>query len=234
MPGRFIGLNLRKLIDLISYLEREDVSALLLQVDYEKCFDSIEHNSLVALRYFNVGEEFISWVKMIYNGFKFCVINNGYHSKYYPQSHGVHQGSALSGPLFLFVAEILAINIRSNPRIKGIRIDSKVEEKIEQYADDTSLWSMYEVDSVNEIIRELENFYRSTGLKANYEKTTIFKVGAARINGERLYLAKKFKWSTGNITALGIICSSDGKELDEDVNFKEVIQKANNVLLSWK
>ena len=70
IPGRFISLNIRKLIDIIAFLEREDHAAVLIAVDFKKCFDSIEHEAMYsALREFNLGEYLISWVKMVYNNF---------------------------------------------------------------------------------------------------------------------------------------------------------------------
>ena len=70
IPGRFISLNIRKLIEIIAFLEREDQAAVLIAVDFKKCFDSIEHEAMYsALREFNLGEYLISWVKMVYNNF---------------------------------------------------------------------------------------------------------------------------------------------------------------------
>ena len=43
VPGRFIGINLRRLIDLIQYIELTEQSMVLINVDFEKCFDSISH-----------------------------------------------------------------------------------------------------------------------------------------------------------------------------------------------
>ena len=105
---------------------------------------------------------------MLYNKFEFCVTNNGKNTIYYKQNKGVHQGSAVSGPLFLYVAEIFTINVRNNGRIHGITIGNN-EEKISQYADDTNLRSKYETDSINEIIKELDRFHENTGLKVNYD-----------------------------------------------------------------
>ena len=65
VPGRFIGLNLRKITDIIQFLECKGEQAVLLSIDYFKCFDSVEHGSMIqALRYFNIGENFIEWVLM--------------------------------------------------------------------------------------------------------------------------------------------------------------------------
>ena len=148
VPGRYIGVNIRKLIDLLLFLEREEIQAVLIAVDFEKCFDSIKHDALFeALRYFNVGEYFISWIKTIYNKFEFCVTNNGRSSIYYTHGRGVHQGSALSGPVFLFTAEILALNIKANSKIKGIQT-GQATETVAQYADDTNIWSLLDEQSI--------------------------------------------------------------------------------------
>ena len=178
VPGRFIATNLRKMYDIISMLDQQGECAILMAIDYWKCFDSIEHDSLyAALKLFNIGEYFISWVRMLYCNFEFCCINNGRWSTYYKQERGVHQGSALSGPLFLYVAEILATKIKQNKKIYGIRIGQH-EEKISQYADNTNLWSVNSEESINAIIDELDCFYQSTGLRVNYEKTVLYKIGA--------------------------------------------------------
>ena len=233
VPGRFIGTNLRKLIDILLYLEKTEQTGLLLQLDYYKCFDSVDHDALIgSLRYFKVGEEIIKWVLMLYNGFEFCVINNGKWSEYYPQGRGVHQGSALSGPLFLFVAEILAINIKSNSRIEGLEILGE-EEKISQYADDTNITSAYKESSINEVIKELNTFYDNTGLKVNYDKSVIFKIGCTKQKCKRLYLDKKFVWGKGTIDVLGLLITTDSSQMQEQLNLAKILEKACGVMETW-
>ena len=235
VPGRFIGSNLRKLVDMLMYVEREEISAALLILDFEKCFDSIEHASMFkALEYFNIGPYFMSWVKLIYEGFEFCVVNNGYHSMYYKQSRGTHQGSALSGPLFLHVAEILAIRIKTNALIKGISVNGSEPETIAQYADDANIWSLYQEESINMIISELDKFADNTGLKVNYEKSMIYPVGAARKNAKRLKLTKNFKWADGVIESLGLLIDTNNLEDQVMLNYDSVVNKAKNVMNVWK
>ena len=235
VPGRYIGTNIRKMIDLLMYLEQNEIEAVLVVVDFEKCFDTIEHESLVkALRFFNVGEYFISWVKMLYNNFELCVINNGKLTHYFMQGRGVHQGSALSGPLFLCVAKILALNIKNNKQIEGIPIkDRDLVETIAQYADDTNIWSLFKHTSLTEIVIELEKFYQSTGLKANFDRTTIFRVGALKGTTRKLKLTKDFKWANGNIDTLGMVINiMDLRDLEE-LNFERIIEKAQGILEVW-
>ena len=215
------------------YLEQEEISAILMVIDFENCFDSIDHNSLFeAMAYFNIGPHYISWVKMIYNGFEFCVINNGRWSIYYPQKRGVHQGSALSGPLFLFVAEILALNIKMNKNIKGIEI-AGYTETISQYADDTNIWSLFQEESIKEIINELEKFHGSTGLKVNYEKTIIYRVGAIKGSNKTIKIDKNIRWSNQHIDTLGLLVSLDDLMDVKELNFATVVDKISANLKVW-
>ena len=234
VPGRFIGMNIRKLIDTLIYLEREDMPAVLICVDFMKCFDTINHESLYkALYFFNFGNYIISWIKLIYNSFELCTINNGKWSTYFPQQRGVHQGCGLSGPIFLCIAEILAIQIQKNKDVKGIRIGDHTET-VSQYADDTMILSMFDQRSVQAIINELEKFYQNTGLQANYEKTTIYRVGQIRGSKKTLKLTKNFKWSNENISALGVIMPIDSLQEVEEINMNETIEKVRQTINTWK
>ena len=104
--GRLISMNLWKVIDTLLFLEREEIPILLVSVDFEKCFNSVEHSLLIAaMKYFNIGDYLINWVVTIYNQFQLCVTNNGKISQVFQQQRGVRQGCALSGPAFLLCTE---------------------------------------------------------------------------------------------------------------------------------
>ena len=70
---------------------------------------------------------------------------------YFIISRGVRQRCPLSPYLFVLASEILAINIRTNQKIKGININN-VCTKIIQYADDTCLPLAYDKQSLSEVI----------------------------------------------------------------------------------
>ena len=86
---------------------------------------------------FNLGDNFIQWVKTFYNKRKSYVINNGFISSSINMSRGIFQGCPISPFLFLFAIEVLAIAIRSNDDIKGIQVGN-MEKKISLLADDTT------------------------------------------------------------------------------------------------
>ena len=88
----FMGENTRLLYDLMYYLEENDLDDLLLLVDYEKAFDSIEWEFLIkALKSFNFGPSICKWFKTFYAESKSCVINNGHMSNFFNLERGCHQ-----------------------------------------------------------------------------------------------------------------------------------------------
>ena len=42
MSGRYIGDNLRLIYDMIAYLKEKNLPGLLLNIDFEKAFDSVD------------------------------------------------------------------------------------------------------------------------------------------------------------------------------------------------
>ena len=81
---RFIGENIRTIVDIIEYTSISNTPAILLQLDFEKAFDSISWQFLnKTMEKFNLGDNFRQWIKIIYNEPECCVTNNGYHSEFF-------------------------------------------------------------------------------------------------------------------------------------------------------
>ena len=89
----------------------EEGDGLILQIDYEKCFDRVEPRSLLgALRYFDFPDYVLNWTKFFYTNIKSCVVNNGHISPFFPVTRSVCQGAPCSPYYFLIIAELLAIS----------------------------------------------------------------------------------------------------------------------------
>ena len=114
--------------------------ALISLIDFEAAFDSINWSFMLkSLQTFNFENSFISWVKTLYTDIESCVTNNGKSSIFFKLERGIRQGCCLSALLFISVAELLAISIRTNKLIHRIKI-LQDEFKICQLADDTTLF----------------------------------------------------------------------------------------------
>ena len=132
---------------------KENVPGLLIFIDFQKAFDSLEWNfSLSCLEAFNFGPDFIRWVKTFYKNIQSCVINNGLMSDYFTLERRVRQGDPLSPYLFVVAIESLAKAIRKNPAIRGIE-----ETKLLQYADDMTA-VLSDINSAQALFDLLEVF----------------------------------------------------------------------------
>ena len=138
VKGRYIGENIRLLCEIIEYANEHNLPALLFFSDFEKAFDSLNHEFMFnTLRHFNFGDSLISWIKLFYNDASSCVTNNGYLSSFFEIQRGVRQGCPLSPTLFIMCIELLSFEVSINENIKGVNICEE-EVKNTLFADDAT------------------------------------------------------------------------------------------------
>ena len=66
------------------------MDGILLFLDFEKAFDSVEYNFMFkTLEKFNFGEQFINMIKLLYNKPVFKIKNNGWISKSCEMKRGI-------------------------------------------------------------------------------------------------------------------------------------------------
>ena len=85
LKGRFIGENIRTIEEVINFTEDENRPGLLLFIDFEKAFDSLEWHFIgKSLMHFNFGPSMIRWVKLFCSNIRSSVQNNGWVSHTFP------------------------------------------------------------------------------------------------------------------------------------------------------
>ena len=140
IKGCYIGENIRLIQDLMFYLEKENFPGILVFLNFQKAFDTIEWNYLEkALALFNFGPKFLQWFKTIYSNISSCVLINGLTSHFFSLTRGVRQGCPLSRLLFAIGLELLARAIKTQDRINGIVIGNH-KVKMTMTADDTMVF----------------------------------------------------------------------------------------------
>ena len=230
MEDRRISVNIRKMLDIMHQVEKEDLEAIVMSLDFVKCFDkcsfSILHGSL---EYFGFGNIVQDWTKILYRDFTVKIQNNGYFSSPIEIKKGVHQGGCCSAVYFLVIAEILAISLRENTNIDGITIKD-IKNLLNQFADDMDIFSLCNEKSLKAIHEELEKFKWQSGFTVSYEKTTIYRIGSLRHSNAQLYDMNQFTWSNQDINVLGITIAHE-EILDK--NYQQMVKKTEGILNSW-
>ena len=156
--------------------------SLLLQLDLEKAYDSVEHDFMFeTLKKFGFGENLIRLVKVAFHGCMSYANVNGHLSDTIYISRGLHQGRPLSPILFLIVAQILTYKLNSNQDVKGLYINI-VEILLSLFADDTDIFLHASIECLEAVLSELAVFEDYSGCKCNVGKTKCIPLGKTKIN----------------------------------------------------
>ena len=229
VPGRFIGENVAFFRDVVDFAAFSNSPVALLSLDQEKAFDRVEwsfmRDTLLAMGF---GPSFVGWVDLFYCDVQSCVYVNGHLSSFFSLSRGVRQGCPLSPLLYVLVAEVLACNIRANPRIVGLSLPGSVSPLpvISQYADDTS-FIVTSDDSIKATFDTYSLFEKGSGAKLNQSKSKGLWLGSwvGRTNPP-----VALDWSPTKLKILGVYLGLGNLE---EANWRPRIDAVENVLLSW-
>ena len=175
------------------------------------------------------GPSFISWVKLLYTDVCNSIFINGYTSRSFKPSRGVRQGCPLSPLLYVLTMEVLAVNIRANPAIKGLSLPGTVSPLpvLSLYVDDTSVISTSDASTIV-VFQTYDHFEKGTGSKLNLEKCAGLWTGAWR---HRLDAPVPIVWTSVKMTVLGVFI---GNVLLDEANWHPQIEAVRKCLDSWR
>ena len=146
-------------------------------------------------------------------------------------SRGCRKGDPISSFIIVLCAEILSHVIRENPNIVGIEMYG-VENKLSQYADDTTMFINAEKESLKNVIRVLDWFRKISGFEVNRDKTKVIKIGAIRDRSIAFEGSFGLEW-TKNFEVLGIKYRIDHMETITDDNISSKITDMKKLLSIW-
>ena len=203
IEGRSISECTRLMLDIIHECEAQNKAGLILLVDFEKAFDSLSWNFIhEILPKFNFGENFIKWIHMFQQNSKARVILKGHLSEPFLLHRGCRQGDPISPYIFILCAEYLALAFKKEENFKGIKLLNK-DHRLSLYADDTSIFMEASDENLDMSLKILEWFYMKSGLKINYTKTKVIRIGSIRETDRRFGRENALDW-VHEFTALGI------------------------------
>ena len=229
IKNRFIGCNVRIICDIIEDADINDLPGLILCLDFEKAFDSLDWNFMLKVfKKMNFGEKFIRWIQILYTKPCLIVKNNGWLSRKVDMHRGIRQGCPISALLFILATEVLSCNISNNKEIKGYKI-GECEIKMVQHADDCTL-ALRDESSVKEVINTVNCFTNVTGLKLNMSKSEGIWIGSSKNNNNYF---EEIHFNKDPIRCLGIYIGTD-KIKCEKLNWENKLEDFDKLLNNWK
>lgn len=117
---------------------------MVISLDAEKALNRVLHK-------FNLGDNFIKWVKLLYKSPMAAVITNGYRSDNFPLHRSTRQGYPLSPTLFALAIEPLAEAIRQDPEIIDLNVGG-IQHKISLYTNGVLLYVQEPETSVSRLV----------------------------------------------------------------------------------
>ena len=233
LKGRNISHNVRLIFDIIEYTEANNIPGAILLLDIEKAFDSVNHNFLFqTLKQFNFGDNFLSWIETLYNERTSYVLNNGFLTNRISMQRGIFQGCPISPYLFLFVIEILALSIRQNDNLNGMKIQDH-EVKISLFADDSVCFIDGSRKSFDSLFDVLNQFGKYSGCKLNLSKTEAIWIGSKKGCQDFPMSNQGITWRNSTFKSLGINFSLD-LSLIFDLNYKEKLKQMTQTINCWR
>jgi hypothetical protein len=167
--------------EVIDYAKRSGKDCIVLKVDFEKAYDSVDWGFLdYMLMRFGFGEKWRLWMKACIGSGSMSVLVNGSPTEEINIRRGLKQGDPLAPLLFLVVAEGLGGLLRMavekglfKPFLVG---RGNLPVSILQYADDTLCIGEASVDNLWALKAVLRGFELASGLKVNFWKSCLLGI----------------------------------------------------------
>ena len=237
IKGRKASTIIRLIDDITDYIENENKPGVLLALDYSRAFDSISKDFIIwSFRKFGFGEKFIKWVEVLTKNTESCINYNGWISNTFSVETGIRQGCPFSPMAFVLALEILAIKIRNDDSVKGIKLP-KISDDINEvaqiiklllYADDITMFCHDRTDLQN-VITIVNKFSEFSQLKMSTTKTEAMWLGSSKNNREKPF---NLIW-TNQVKILGIIFKNNTPASNIQENWQKRINKIQQIITQW-
>jgi hypothetical protein len=247
---RYVQEVLINICDTIAHCKSENLRGSILAVDMAKAFDSLDHNFIKAVyRFFGLGDTIINWLNLLGNQRMACImVGDGSFTGTFNLDTGRAQGDNLSPNIFNFCEQILIFKLELDNRIvripRNINTILPIGTDIEVYsaetnretsnneslADDNTVLSIIDRESLLTIKSILEQFARFSGLHCNFDKTAILPIFPLS-DIETTWIHDAGFSPTNKLKLLGAEITSNINDISD--NFTGIVEKINALINYW-
>ena len=169
---------------------------------------------------------------LLFTDFELCTQNNAYASSWMKPTRGLHQGCNISPHLYNCCGQVFADLFKRNNKIEGI-LAQQIINLIAQFVDDTNLFLTATEENIQNVVDILKYAELNLGLKVNYEKTTIYRIGSLCNTDAKLYTKKAIQWQDPPVFTLGLHVSEDMNMMSA-LNLIPMVEKVETRLKTWQ
>ena len=239
IKGRYIGENIRLILDVMEHCNEHGKLGLLLACDFRKAYDTVDWEYLLsALKHFGFGPDLVKLVSSLYgyvsedNLPRAVVQINGHLSRPYTIQKGLRQGCPLSCYLFLLCLEPLLTKIRAAEAIVGMQVGD-ADIKVTAYADDVTVLLDGSEASLENCVSLFEEFKSISGLQLNRQKTRPFWIGKNADTKRPICRHLELSWETTPLEVLGVKIPNDPDIDIGNLNYESKISQLKARLALW-
>ena len=230
MRDRQISDNLN--IMLYTIEQSKEKEGMIVSLDAEKAFDSIEHWYIKEVLK-KIGLNcFLGTFNLLYKSQLVEIILNGSNAGNYRIKNGVKQGDALSCILFILGVEPLLRKINEDSLIENLRINDIAMPRAIAYADDICCLIKPKASSLQRIFDNYDELTKLSGLRLNADKTELIAVGGpdsynVTYDNKDVRIDK-----SSQIKINGLMLSFDTEQARND-NVSKMYDAVKKQLFSW-
>ncbi|KAK2654791.1 hypothetical protein Ddye_014647 [Dipteronia dyeriana] len=195
--------------EIIHSWKRDGKWGLLLKLDFEKAYDSVDHAFLLhVLDRMGFGKRWQEWIGWCIGSPSISVLVNSSPTYQFQMERGLCQGDPFSHFLYNLVVEVLKTMIFKDIDLGLIKEvgfgDNVIHISHLQFADDTVLFIEPSLEYLSNMKRILRCYELASGLKINFHKSCLVKVRKKDLRDENW--AKVFRCSLSSLplTYLGL------------------------------
>jgi hypothetical protein len=211
--------------------------AIILKLDFEKAFDTIEHVTILQmLQNFGFPDKWQTWISAVLSSGSSAILLNGVAGKSFKCKRGVRQGDPLSPLLFVIAVELLQILVNkaaSQDLLKAPLPHEDDEFPIIKYADDTLLVLQADANQLFFLKALLQSYETASGLKVNYNKSQMIPIN---VTPERMqHLVNTFGCQIGSLpfTYLGLPMGTTKPRIDDLSPIMDRVERRLSACSTW-
>jgi hypothetical protein len=232
-------------IDAIAFCKNEKKRGAVLSLDIRKAFDTVSHQFMSQVfDFFNFGPNIKKWLILLGTNRQACIIlEDELCTDYFDLERGNAQGDNISPFTFNLCYQILLFKLQFDLQIASIVQEPVIppthpplpnsvstdSPRVYGLADDATVLTTMDVNSLSRIKAILEDFGSISGLECNVEKTILMQVGSnLPVEPEIVQLGFDIR---DEITLLGLIIQKDSGVWEK--NFSKISNAIKKEINFW-